>query len=320
MKKAACERWPFAFALSLMVVACSGGGSDGRDAESPAEDSAFNFHKPQVYLGAEVSSNVFAWQVALQVGDNSRCGGVAVSRYHVLTAAHCVDSIGKDNIETPLAKGANPKHHPVEIIRVLQGSDEWKPGVVSVASIVFHPKWRLPEHAAKVEFDAAIVTLNQPLATDGIAVGKSRLGEGTTKAWVSGWGGYKKDDNSGSSKLRAAKLNLLPNAACAKVVSHRYLTDSKICAGDPKSASCAGDSGGPLVVGALGSVQLVGIVNAGSSYCGTAIRIDGQPTLISFFTRSSEIANWVLTATGNAARLTGAKPAPPFELPKPNEI
>lgn len=112
----------------------------------------------------------------------------------------------------------------------------------------------------------AVLTLDKPLPNRPIPIaGRSdsayRPGNAAT---VYGWG----DTTGGgsyASHLRAAHVNVLPDAVCARAypgsADGKYRAQSMLCAGEPTGGrdACQGDSGGPLVVGGrIGGPGVVG--------------------------------------------------------------
>lgn len=315
----AMRRWQVAGAVGVLLAGLGGYYAVTRP-ETGAPPATKPGTAPFIYRGEAVSSTVFTWQVGIAIGPGGRCGGVVVSRNHVLSAAHCLDRAGQAQFTQPLPPGQAAQPHDLATIRILHGSDTWETDRPIAAQVVFHPFWRAKAHAAKHDFDAAIITLSEPLDTDGVAVRSAALDAGTDRGWVSGWGTNLQLGMSGSESLRAAPVRLIGNAACDNDQTRPKLTANKLCAGDPDRATCAGDSGGPLVVGELGRVQLIGIVHAGARSCGIPVGSAGLAQHISIFMRSAALADWIATATGGQARLTTAAPGPLFAIPKTGEI
>lgn len=157
----------------------------------------------------------------------------------------------------------------------LGGGQELKP-----AKIWVNPRYNTWTN----DGDMAVLTLDKPLPNRPIPIaGRSdsayRPGNAAT---VYGWG----DTTGGgsyASHLRAAHVNVLPDAVCARAypgsADGKYRAQSMLCAGEPTGGrdACQGDSGGPLVVGG----RLVGLVSWGTG-CGQA----GSPGV---YTRASAL-------------------------------
>ncbi|MFC7819360.1 MULTISPECIES: S1 family peptidase [unclassified Streptomyces] len=216
--------------------------------------------------GFPVEVSESPWAVALSSRDRfggtragQFCGGVAVGRTTVLTAAHC---LAKEVLGSP------PEQ--VRDLKVIAGrtdllSDEGR-------EIPVRDVWVNPAHDdISNAGDFAVLTLSEALPT-GSAIGMAAEGDAVygpdTGALVYGWG-----DTSGAgdyaTSLRAARVRVLPDAACERAYpgsdDGRYLAGTMLCAGEDAGGrdACQGDSGGPLV--ARG--RLIGLVSWGSG-CG----------------------------------------------------
>jgi hypothetical protein len=313
------RQWQIAGAAGVFLLGGGAGHAGSPDtATAPAAEQAAR--APDIYRGEVASSAVFTWQVGIAIGPGGRCGGVVISRNHVLTAAHCLDRADQTQLSQPLAPGSVAQSHVPATIRILHGSDTWETGRPMVARIAFHPGWRAPAHAARQDFDAAIITLREPLDTAGALVRSAPVDKVADAGWVSGWGGHLLLGNGGSERLLAARVQLIDNSACVSEQTRPTLTANKLCAGDPDRATCAGDSGGPLVIGELGRIQLVGIVHAGARRCGLPATTADDTRHISIYMRSAAIADWIVRETGGQAQLTAANPGPLFTMPRADGI
>lgn len=227
------------------------------------------------------------WTVALSSRDRfggtragQFCGGVAVGRTTVLTAAHC---LGEDVL------GAPPNR--VRDLKVIAGrtdllSDQGE-------EIAVRDSWVNPDYDAVTNAgDFAVLTLIEPLPQSsviGMAAAGDQAYEPGTRATVYGWG-----DVTGAGDyargLRAARVHVLGDALCKEAypgsAEGTYLADTMLCAGEMQGGrdACQGDSGGPL----LARGKLIGLVSWGSG-CGRA----GSPGV---YTRVSDVMrtmDWV---------------------------
>ncbi|MBT3162262.1 serine protease [Streptomyces sp. Vc74B-19] len=201
------------------------------------------------------------------------CGGVAVGRTTVLTAAHCMD---KEVL------GTAPER--LRDLRVIAGRTELlsdRGHEVAVRSI-----WVNPEYdGATNSGDFAVLSLAEPLPATSV-IGMAGAGDPAyrsgTAATVYGWG-----DTTGSGSyagsLHGARVRVQPDALCEQAYpggSHgTYRAETMLCAGEVAGGrdACQGDSGGPLVA----EGRLIGLVSWGAG-CGWA----GSPGV---YTRISDV-------------------------------
>ncbi|MEU9353990.1 serine protease [Streptomyces griseoloalbus] len=220
------------------------------------------------------------WTVALSSRDRfggtragQFCGGVAVGRTTVLTAAHCMD---KEVL------GASPDR--VQDLRVITGRTELlsdRGREVAVREAWVNPGYDSATNAG----DFAVLTLAEPLPASSViamaGTGDPAYRAGTT-ATVYGWG-----DTTGSGayagSLHAARVRVQPDTVCESAypggVEGTYRAETMLCAGEATGGrdACQGDSGGPLVA----QGRLIGLVSWGAG-CGWA----GSPGV---YTRISDV-------------------------------
>lgn len=253
-------RRPFARALTgALVLAAAAGAIPLVSAAPVAADSV-------VVGGFPVDTSEGPWTVALSSRDRfggtragQFCGGVAVGRTTVLTAAHC---LGGDVL------GAPPNQ--VRDLKVITGrtvllSDQGQ-------EIAVRDTWVNPDYdAATNAGDFAVLRLARPLPHSSViamAPAGDTAYEPGTAATVYGWG----DATGGGDyarSLRAARVHVLADSLCEQAypgsTDGAYLPDTMLCAGEEEGGrdACQGDSGGPLVA----QGKLVGLVSWGSG-CG----------------------------------------------------
>ncbi|BBC32358.1 hypothetical protein SGFS_036520 [Streptomyces graminofaciens] len=243
--------------------------------------------------GHPVDISTAPWTVALSSRDRfggtragQFCGGVAVDRSTVLTAAHC---LSEDVL------GAPPDL--IGDLKVIAGRGE----LISNEGqeIPVHGTWIDPDYDADTNAgDFAVITLASPLPADSVipvASAGDPAYEPGTGAVVYGWG-----DTTGAGNyprsLRAANVTVLSDSVCQQAypgsVEGRYLADSMMCAGEITGGrdACQGDSGGPLVA----EGKLIGLVSWGIG-CGVA----GNPGV---YTGGSYIARKLAEAAESGRR------------------
>ncbi|MGV9876449.1 S1 family peptidase [Streptomyces cellulosae] len=211
------------------------------------------------------------------------CGGVAVGRTTVLTAAHCMD---------PEVLGASPDRVPD--LKVIAGRTELLSG--SGQEVAVWKAWVNPDYDGDTNSgDFAVLSLAEPLPAASV-IGMAGSGDPAyragTPATVYGWG-----DTTGSGSyagsLHGARVRVQPDSLCEKAYSGgangTYRAETMLCAGEAAGGrdACQGDSGGPLVA----QGRLIGLVSWGAG-CGWA----GSPGV---YTRISDVLDtlgWPATA------------------------
>ncbi|MFC0598955.1 serine protease [Streptomyces palmae] len=205
------------------------------------------------------------WMVAVasrdRFGDTRSgqfCGGVAINRTTVVTAAHCM---------RPEVLGVDWRTVPD--LRVLVGrNDLGRPGggELPVRRVWVNPDYDRVSHSG----DIAVLKVGGPLVPLPAAKEGDRAYQPGTTAEVYGWGDTR-GDGSYARTLHAAEVRVLSDKECAEaypeVRGGTYRAKVMLCAGAPEGGrdACQGDSGGPLV--ARG--RLIGLVSWGTG-CGEA--------------------------------------------------
>jgi secreted trypsin-like serine protease len=230
--------------------------------------------------GFPVDVSQVPWTVALSSRDRfggmragQFCGGVAIDRSTVLSAAHC---LGEDVLGGPPDKARD--------LRVIAGRTDLLSGrgeEIAVRSVRINPHYDPVGNSG----DFAVLTLAKPLPQSSViamaAAGDAAYTPGTS-AMVTGWG-----DTTGTGdytrQLHAARVRVLPDELCKEAYpgseEGTYQAGSMLCAGQTQGGpdACQGDSGGPLVANG----RLIGLVSWGDG-CGRA----GSPGV---YTRVSEV-------------------------------
>ncbi|TVL92708.1 trypsin-like serine protease [Streptomyces sp. SAJ15] len=202
------------------------------------------------------------------------CGGVAISRRTVLTAAHCLrtDVLGVDWRDIP-------------DLRLIAGRGDL--GADDGEEVPLQRVWINPAYDTFTNaWDVAVLTVSRPLPISKVIpiaeAGGTEYQPGTAAA-VYGWGDMR-GNGSYAAGLRSAHVKVLDDTVCERAYpgtrNGTYHRPSMLCAGLPSGGrdACQGDSGGPLV--ARG--RLIGLVSWGSG-CGEA----GRPGV---YTRISAVA------------------------------
>ncbi|CAI5721446.1 hypothetical protein KXD40_004684 [Peronospora effusa] len=205
----------------------------------------------------------------------SYCGGVLISRSHVLTTITCT-------LE------GNAKFVSVGAIYINGGEDGDE---IKVVSVTKHPHFNnetLSNNFAvlklKREVKADIKPVKLPIPGTDIQPGKwaTALGWGLTSA-----------DGMASDVLLKLDQQLISNEDCRTVFNSFTIDMTHVCAGGEAGKSpCQGDIGGPLIhensKGGCDDI-LIGLISGGTDIgCGTK----GYPAI---YSRVSSVLDWITT-------------------------
>ncbi|XP_075223331.1 venom protease-like [Lycorma delicatula] len=221
----------------------------------------------QVSNNRAIENKAWPWAVSIINADTQEhhCGATLISRYHILSAAHCFYYGGayvlKDRVRARLGEYDFLKKDDA-------GSNDYE-----IANIIVHEDYDEPTH----ENDVAIIVLARP-ARYNIYVQPACMptpGEeyDNRTAVVVGWGMIEFAGPS-SSVLREVTVPVWEHASCANNYLQTIFT-TNVCAASYEGGkdSCQGDSGGPLVVQRQdGRWEIIGIVSWGVQ-CG----LKGKP-------------------------------------------
>ncbi|KAB5576869.1 hypothetical protein PHYPO_G00203470 [Pangasianodon hypophthalmus] len=187
--------------------------------------------------GNEAKAHSRPYMVSVQINKRHVCGGMLIRNDYVLTAAHCVDNTGKDQLEVVLgAHNINQKEPQQQRIQVQK--------------YIKHPCYKQEERPndimilklkSKAKLNNAVKVTALPKKNENIPA--------LQNCSIAGWG--RTEQNSAeSSVLREVTLKVQFNFECRKIWDDKFYTDSMICTvSDGKKAFCQGDSGSPLMCG-----------------------------------------------------------------------
>ncbi|CAK1719242.1 Secreted trypsin-like serine protease [Vibrio crassostreae] len=217
------------------------------------------------FMAALVSRNVNAY-------DGQFCGASFIGERYVLTAAHCVEGNGREDLDVVIG---------VSNLSASQAAQHR----YAVDNIYVHEYY----NSAATGNDIAIIELAEKPAesvvnlVDGYTRGNLNAGQMLT---VMGWGDQDASDGySSKSELYQVNVPLVNQYQCNTVPYSGYssIGSDAFCAGysDGGYDSCQGDSGGPIVVSTNGIYEQLGIVSWGKG-CAEA-NAYGVYTNISYF-------------------------------------
>ena len=166
------------------------------------------------------------------------CAGTLISKSFVLTAAHCVKGIQKDQVSVTLGEYNLEEDEGPEIIP-------------EIKQIIIHPHWKAAAIAtnnpdiALIEFETP-VQLTDHIQIASLPTGPPEIDEAVTAA---GWGITQ--GNIAPDKIKGALLKIISRADCERRVEHKrsnQVAKGNLCAISRTNydghATCEGDSGG----------------------------------------------------------------------------
>jgi secreted trypsin-like serine protease len=221
------------------------------------------------------------------------CGGTAITRDWMVTAAHCFDDIESQPDGRFVSTESSTQGWFLDLVLGVDDlADITTQNVFAIAKRIVHEEY-IRDHAPDHGEDIALVRLARPwsgpvanLSLDASSdptvppgAGLMVAGFGLIKGWPSG-GDVVRSDRSDSTGFSAGSRHLLhvglPLVAtndCAARWPSSKIADGQLCAGFDTGAtrhdSCNGDSGGPLnAYDSRGCPIQVGLVSWGAADCG----------------------------------------------------
>lgn len=219
----------------------------------------------RVIHGGETVYGHHPWQAALRAKRTGKsvhwCGAVLISKYHILTAAHCLIGFPKGAYMIRLGDYNTDALEQAEID-------------IFIEDYYIHEEFRVGHH---MNNDIAVVLLKTPIRFNNYVQpvclpAKNQPYHEGSNCMISGWGSTQSGSSIHSLELRAAKVPLLSDTTCTQPeVYGKNITAGMFCAGslDGGVDACEGDSGGPLVCKNDRGHTLYGIISWGSQ-CGYA--------------------------------------------------
>jgi secreted trypsin-like serine protease len=229
----------------------------------------------RIYGGTRVHNpNPYPWTVHLDFrcgAHNSTryyCGGVAIQRNVVLTAAHCWLSC--TNVFMYVTVGLN------------FGEPDQK--------VVVQKRVANPDYSSNYHNDIAILFTSTDLKIPKFPfIFNDTDPSVNTSVTVTGWG-VTKLHGSIPTSMREAELLIQSDETCTEIYTFYYDNITQICAGYPNRDTCPGDSGGPLFE-ITDCCKYPGTILYGI----TSVGIGCEYIDISLYTKISYYYEWILS-------------------------
>ncbi|XP_070504841.1 mucin-2-like [Chironomus tepperi] len=258
------------------------------------------------------------WLVYFEV-KNKRCGGAMIDDYHVLTAAHCFDSI-KTSEYAVLRKLR-------EAIKIRIG--EWKTETdpdcgedvsdeicdttadIFPKQVIIHEKYNKRHYDKRYQYDIAIIKLGWPPRRSEV-ISVLRLAEPERCQEATSGEYWKATGFGGGSKIKKRmEMILLSHEECVKSIDQSHLkklnADVHVCGrGLSGEKTCKGDAGSPVTNLVEGIPYLQGIVTfTDEDEC-----VETETNTASVFLRVPCFYDWIHSKVPNISHAFIEKPEP----------
>ncbi|OBS60067.1 hypothetical protein A6R68_08807 [Neotoma lepida] len=257
--------------------------------------------------GQPAAERKWPWQVSLKANNHHVCGGSLISKWWVMTAAHCVfgrmglgwgDCLERKCVD-PLGSLCSHLNYVVSMGEV----DLWSRKAVNipVQDIIVHQDYTV---MGTIMHDIALALLafpvNYSVSIQPVCLpDRAFLVEAGTQCWVTGWGKLVEQGKS-SDELREVELNIIRHEKCDQIFKENtgkifsQVPEGAVCGYNENGGdSCQGDSGGPLVCEFNETWVQVGIVSWGIG-CGHK----GFPGV---YTEVSYYKDWIVKELSGAS-------------------
>ncbi|XP_014292010.1 fibrinolytic enzyme, isozyme C [Halyomorpha halys] len=238
----------------------------------------------RIVRGQNAQLGQFPWQAWIEcIRFNflaTGCGGSLITTSHILTAAHCVDSVVLCQVSLGLIslkeRGYSYFLHPNNMI--IHGNYQADSYSNDIAIIRLRSSVKLTENIQPIrlakEFQNSRTLSGMP-------------------AIVSGWGKTRDSEKGRHQLLQYGTVRIMPEAKCIPFFKRMFnlsITSGHICTDFSASNVCNGDSGGPLAIIEPDNIwTLIGIISLGVTPCE-----EGIPSV---FTAVANYLPWIYNNT-----------------------
>jgi len=237
--------------------------------------------KPNIKLesfivgGNAAIPNSWPWAVTIFEYGKHSCGGTIINESWILTANHCVDSMGRFKVGVGYHNLQKKGHgQMIKVTKVIEANFIDEEGAFDFRDLA------LLKLAKPIKFNKYIQPICLPEQGKEFKIGQ--------KFVAVGWGSLKQG-SAGPKDLNQVILPYIPDSVCSKDewLGKSFLPGLEICAGYSEGGkdTCQGDSGGGLVYFHDEKWYQGGIVSHGNG-CGD----EKSPGV---YVKVSEYVNWI---------------------------
>jgi secreted trypsin-like serine protease len=236
--------------------------------------------QPRIYGGDDAANGDWPWMTLVSAVDpndssrSQRCGGVLISPYFVITAAHCMYNENFQRSQTVLL---NMDDVDVPFSSLLYTTR------ATGTDIEVNPDYVTDDD--NYEHDIVLMRVEDPVTVSrypslGSLAEISRLNSLSASqrneiVTALGWG--ETDNGTLANTLQQVTLDYIPRNTCNSQWGSQPITGNMICAAETSEPfpsgqdTCRGDSGGPLFTGTTDNPEVIGLTSFGTTTCGGAI-------------------------------------------------
>ena len=245
-----------------------------------------------IYNGKESRGN-FPFMVALVSREqgSSFCGGVLISRQHVLTAAHCFEHVSSwGDVDVRVGQDDISEEE-------LLGTE------ANIESVKIHERYSMSGRTRRTPLnDIAIIKLDRKITRKNVVPiclpKQSRdVTKESSKGVVAGWGLTVNDRRVGApiNKLQYTSIPTMDHEKCQELYLRQLhesevdINSDMVCGGNEETDACRGDSGGPLMYNTDWTGyrwEVWGIVSFGPSLC-------ANKDVPGVYTRVDKYLDWI---------------------------
>merc|ERR1711973_441224 len=252
--------------------------SEGVVAEEQERLEYDHQHPFKVVNGWPADQGEWPWIAALLQNGRQFCGGSLISKKHILTAAHCVAHMSRQDVAGLKVRLGD---------HAIRQTGETNIFESKAARVVRHKEFT----QQTLHKDVAIITLEDEVPemenVRAVCLPSGNDDYAGKTGTVVGWGSIK-EQGPQPDVLREVTVRIWDNPTCKDTYGNAApggIMDHMLCAGQKGKDSCSGDSGGPMSIGTGPTWTQIGIVSWGIG-C-------GKSHYPGVYTRVTAVKSWI---------------------------